>query len=76
MSLFDGLGAHWLLKMRPWLVGSALLWQGCRLYFGQVRGLCLIPRTHMQLGRWDPGMGYGWGLSVYCPQVFLPQSMA
>ena len=71
-----GLGAHWLPGTRLWLVGTPLPWQGSRVNFGQVRGLCLNPRTCAPLRRWDPGVGYGWGLSVYCPEVPLPQSMA
>ena len=63
-------------KTRPWLVGRPLLWQGSRVQYGQVRGLCLNPCTCMPLKRWDLGMGYGWGLSVSCPEAPLPQSMA
>ena len=71
-----GLGAHWPPGTCPWLVGTLLPWQGSRVNSGQVRGLCLSPRTRMPLGRWDIGSGYGLGMSVYCLEVPLPQSMA
>ena len=44
--------------------------------FGQVRASRLNLHVLMPLRRWDLRMGYGWGLSVYCPVAPLPQSMA
>ena len=71
-----GSGAHWLPRTRPWLVGTLLPWQGSRVNCGRVRGLCLTPRTCVPLRRWDLGLEYGLGLSVYCPEAPLPQSIA
>ena len=49
MPLSVVLGAYWYPGTRPWLVGGSLAWQGCGVQFGQVRGLCLNPRTCMPL---------------------------
>ena len=74
--LLVGPGADWLPGGRPWLVGTLLPWQDSRVNSGQVRGLCLNPRTYVPLRRWDLGLGYDLGLSVYCLEAPLPQSMA
>ena len=71
-----GLRAYMLPGTRPWLAGRHLPWQGSRVQFGQVGELCLRPRTYMPLRMCDLGMAYGWGLSVYCPEVPLPQALA
>ena len=70
------LGAVGFLGTCQRLVGRPLPWQGSRVQLGHVRGLCLNPRTCMSLMRWDLGMGHGRGLSVYCPEAHLPESMA
>ena len=70
------LGFHWLPGTRPWPSGRLLPWQEPRVQFGQFHGLCLNTHTCMALRRWDLGMGYGWELSVYCPEALLHQSMA
>ena len=75
MQLMIDLGELWLPRMRAWLVGRLLTWQGSRVGFGQVRGLCVNAGTRVPLRRCNLGMGYGWGLSVYCPEAPLPQSM-
>ena len=36
--------------------------------------VCLSPRPHQPLGGSDLGLGYKLGLSVYCPEMHLPQS--
>ena len=37
-------------------------------------GLCLSPRPCQPLRGSDLGLGYEWGLGVYCPVMPLPQS--
>ena len=61
--------AQWLLKTPLWLIARPLPWQGSRVQFGRVRGLYMHPRTRMLLKWWDPHMGYGCRLSVYCPEA-------
>ena len=75
-SSLVGLGDFCSWNTRLWLGKKPLPWQDLGLQFGQVRGLCLSPRTCMPLRKWDLGMGYGWELSPYCPEASLPQSMA
>ena len=36
--------------------------------------MCLSPRPHQPLRGSDLGLGYVFGLSVYCPVMPLPQS--
>ena len=36
--------------------------------------MCLSPRPHQPLEGSDLGLGYELGLSVYCPEMPLPQS--
>ena len=74
--LKSGLGGYLFPRRRLWLVGRPLPWQGSRVQLGQVRGLCLNPRTCMPLRRWDLGVGYGWTLSLHYPEAPLPQSTA
>ena len=69
-------GAFWLLRTRPWLTGRSLSWQGSRVQFERGCWLCFNPGTRMPLTRSDLGKGFVWGLSVYCPEAPLPQSMA
>ena len=49
----------WLGGTHPWQLGMSPPWQGSRVNFGQVRPLCLNPRTCVPLRRWDLGFQYG-----------------
>ena len=71
-----GLGAHWVPGTHLWLVGTPLPYQCSTVIFGQICGLCLSPHMWLSLGRCDLGVGYGLGLSVYCLEALLPQSVA
>ena len=64
-SVGGDLQAYWAVKRRLWLIAAYLPWQGFRVYFGQVRGLCWILRAWVPLRGWDLVMGYGRGRNVY-----------
>ena len=49
---------HWFLETRLWLVGKFFPWKGSRVQFGQLRGLCLNPRTTEEVAPRD-GIWFG-----------------